>query len=270
MADIYRERPHHAPEGAASALRRLQEHGIGLGIVSNRGARPGRFVMRYLEANGLAGFFDPAAVIWSDEVGFEQPDPHLPHLPACARGSTRAGGPRRRPQGQGCRRRTSAGDDNDPLPGVRDDHDDGPEADTVILHYRELPPALGFSAYGDGPLPSTPTARAAGTSLAAVVWDGHFARTPPRPAGVSVQNSARVLEKLVERPWSDAAIEARVGLGRDLGVARFLGTTRSPRLLTEVPVNLYRKGNRGRSAWVSGGTQPECEAVVLLVLPSRA
>jgi FMN phosphatase YigB (HAD superfamily) len=77
MADIYRERPRGAAEGAADALRRLKDHGIELGIVSNRGASPGRLVMRQLEANGLAGFFDPAAIIWSDEVGFSKPDPRI-------------------------------------------------------------------------------------------------------------------------------------------------------------------------------------------------
>jgi len=91
------------------------------------------------------------------------------------------------------------------------------------------------------------------------------------------QGRRGVLVKLVERPWSDAGIEARVGVGRDLGSCAFWGNCAAPlplRFLTAVPVNLYRKGIRGRSAWVSpstrtGGTQPECEAV-LLVLSSRA
>ena len=146
-----------APEGAASALRRLQEHGIGLGIVSNRGAIPGRFVMRYLEANGLAGFFDPAAVIWSDEVGFSKPDPriYLTCLRALGVPPERAAhvGDHKVKDVAGARQ---LGMTTIRYAGVRDDHDDGPEADTVILHYRELPPALGFSAYGDCPSPSTP------------------------------------------------------------------------------------------------------------------
>jgi HAD superfamily hydrolase (TIGR01549 family) len=135
MADIYRERPRGAAEGAADALRRLKEHGIELGIVSNRGARPGRFVMRQLEANGLAGFFDPVAIIWSDEVGFSKPDPriYLSCLRALAIPPERAVhvGDKKVKDVAGAR--------------IHDDHKDGPEADTVIFHYRELAPVLGLS-----------------------------------------------------------------------------------------------------------------------------
>jgi HAD superfamily hydrolase (TIGR01549 family) len=146
MADIYRERPHCAAEGAADALRRLKEHGIELGIVSNRGARPGRFVMRQLEANGLADFFNPAAIIWSDEVGVSKPDPriYLSCLRALGIPPERAAhvGDKKVKDVDGARR---LGMTTIRYAGIRDDHKDGPEADTVIFHYRELAPALGLS-----------------------------------------------------------------------------------------------------------------------------
>jgi FMN phosphatase YigB (HAD superfamily) len=146
MADIYRERPRGAAEGAADALRRLKDHGIELGIVSNRGASPGRLVMRQLEANGLAGFFDPAAIIWSDEVGFSKPDPriYLSCLRALGITPERAVhvGDKKAKDVDGARR---LGMTTIRYAGIQDDHKGGPEADTVIFHYRELAPALGLS-----------------------------------------------------------------------------------------------------------------------------
>lgn len=150
MANIYRVRPRGAAEGAADALRRLKEHGIELGIVSNRGARPGRYVMRQLEANGLAGFFEPAAIVWSDEVDFSKPDPriYLSCLRALGIPPERAVhvGDKKVKDVDGARR---LGMTTIRYAGIHDDHKDGPEADTVIFHYRELAPALGLS--GSGP-----------------------------------------------------------------------------------------------------------------------
>lgn len=162
MAEIYRERPHRAAEGAADALRRLQEQGIGLGIVSNRGARPGRFVMRQLEANGLAGFFASAAIIWSDEVGFSKPDPriYLSCLLALGVPPERAAhvGDKKVKDVAGARR---LGMTTIRYAGIQDDHKDGPEADTVIFHYRELAPALGLS----GSVPRVKLGALSGTAL---------------------------------------------------------------------------------------------------------
>ena len=147
FAEIYRERPYHAAAGVADALRCLQEQGIGLGIVSNRGARPGRLMMRQLEANGLAGFFEPATVLWSDEFGFSKPDPriHLACLAALGVPPERAAhvGDHKVKDVVGARQ---LGMTTIRYAGIRDDDQDGPEADTVILHYRELAPALGLSA----------------------------------------------------------------------------------------------------------------------------
>jgi putative hydrolase of the HAD superfamily len=146
MADIYRERPRRAAEGAVDALRRLKEHGIELGIVSNRGARPGRFIMRHLEANGLADFFNPAAIIWSDEVGFSKPDPRI-YL-SCLRA---LGVPPERAIHVGNNKATDVagarrvGMTTIRYAGIQDDHKEGPEADTVIVDYSELAPALGLS-----------------------------------------------------------------------------------------------------------------------------
>lgn len=146
LAEIYRERPYHAAAGVADALCRLQEHGIGLGIVSNRGARPGRLMMQQLEANGLTGFFDPAAVIWSDEFGCSKPDPriYLSCLHALGVSPERAAhvGDHMVKDVAGAR---ELGMRTIRYAGIRDDDTDGPEADTVIFHYRELAPALGLS-----------------------------------------------------------------------------------------------------------------------------
>jgi FMN phosphatase YigB (HAD superfamily) len=124
----------------------LKEDGIGLGIVSNRGARPGRLMMRQLEANGLAEFFDAAAVVWSDEVGFSKPDPgiYLACLRALEVPPERAAhvGDNKAKDVAGARQLGMA---TIRYAGIRDDHKDGPEADTVIFHYHQLLSALAFA-----------------------------------------------------------------------------------------------------------------------------
>ena len=149
MEEIYRQRPYYAAEGVADALARLEERGIGLGIVSNRGARPGRLMMQQLEANGLAGFFDPAAVVWSDEVGFSKPDPRIfsPCLSALGVPPERAVhvGDHKAKDVGGARQLGMA---TIRYAGIRDDEEDGPEADAVIFDYGELLSALAHARNG--------------------------------------------------------------------------------------------------------------------------
>ena len=77
LTGIHQDGPYFAAPGARGVLRRLKSQRIALGIVSNRGARPGRLMTRQLEAHGLLEFFDREAVIWSDEAGASKPDPRI-------------------------------------------------------------------------------------------------------------------------------------------------------------------------------------------------
>jgi FMN phosphatase YigB (HAD superfamily) len=74
---LFRDYPTRPTSGAVDALRRLRERGVRLGIVSNRGRRPGWIAQQYLEICGLASFFEPGAIAWSDEVGWRKPDPRI-------------------------------------------------------------------------------------------------------------------------------------------------------------------------------------------------
>ncbi len=157
MVEIYRERPYYAAAGVADALARLTDIGVRLGIVSNRAARPGLFMMRQLEANGLARFFDPAAIAWSDEVGFNKPDPriHLHCLNALGATPERAAhvGDKKFKDVEGARR---LGMTTIRYAGIKDDPKHGLEADTVIYHYDQLDHVLGLPSPTTKPL----TARA--------------------------------------------------------------------------------------------------------------
>lgn len=145
LTEMYEDGPYYAAEGVRAALERLQRQGVALGIVSNRGARPGRFMMRQLEANGLAEFFDPAAVVWSDEVGFSKPDPRiylscLGALDVAPEHAAHVGDVKAKDVA-GAR---DLGMTTIRYTGIRDDDNDGPEADTVISDYAQLEEALGL------------------------------------------------------------------------------------------------------------------------------
>jgi HAD superfamily hydrolase (TIGR01549 family) len=145
LADIYDDGPYHAAPGIRPALERLARRGVKLGIVSNRGARPGRLMMRHLEARGLTEFFDPAAVVWSDEIGISKPDPRI--FLCCLRALDVH--PRRAAHVGDVRAKDVAGARELGMltvryTGVREDPKDGPEADVVLGHYEELEQALGL------------------------------------------------------------------------------------------------------------------------------
>ena len=138
---------HYRPaEGVAGALRSLRTQGIRLGIVSTRGSRSGRMTIRYLERCGLASFFEPAGIAWSDEVGCAKPDPRI--FLAALRGlgvrPERAAhvGNNRLADVAGARR---LGMMTVRYAGVTDSAGEGPEADAVIRHHDELAVALGLS-----------------------------------------------------------------------------------------------------------------------------
>ena len=139
--------PYATVPGAAAVLRTLRDHGLKLGIVSNRGSRTGSVTMRYLDGFGLAGAFTPAGVAWSDEVGCDKPDPRI--FAAALRGlETPAGrvahvGNSKRSDVVGAHR---AGLLAIRYAGTKGDPGDGPEADAVIQTLDELPGLLGLPA----------------------------------------------------------------------------------------------------------------------------
>jgi putative hydrolase of the HAD superfamily len=63
--------------GAAQTLRALADRGVRLGIVSNTGRTPGAVLRRILARHDMLRYFDPAAVSYSDEVGFRKPDARI-------------------------------------------------------------------------------------------------------------------------------------------------------------------------------------------------
>lgn len=144
-AGLTRERCYRPAEGAADALRNLWEQGIGLGIVSNRGVRSGRWMQRQLDASGLTGFFTEAAIAWSDDVGFSKPDSRifLSSLRALGARPERAAhvGNKKAKDVEGAR---LLGMTTIRYAGLRDDEGDGPDADAVIFHYDDLAHALGL------------------------------------------------------------------------------------------------------------------------------
>jgi putative hydrolase of the HAD superfamily len=145
LTDIYQDGPYDAADGVHSVLRRLQARGIALGIVSNRGARPGRLMTLQLEAHGLMEFFDRKAVVWSDEVGARKPDPRI-YL-ACLRA---LGVPPNRAAHVGDVKAKDVAGARDlgittiRYTGIRDDPGEGPEADIVISGFEQLEEALGL------------------------------------------------------------------------------------------------------------------------------
>jgi FMN phosphatase YigB (HAD superfamily) len=145
LTDIYQDGPYYPADGVHRVLRRLRRRGIALGIVSNRGARPGRLMTLQLEANGLMEFFDREAVIWSDEVGAKKPDRRI-YL-ACLRALGVS--PKRAAHVGDVKAKDVAGARDLGITtirytGIRDDPNEGPEADIVISSFEQLEEALGL------------------------------------------------------------------------------------------------------------------------------
>jgi HAD superfamily hydrolase (TIGR01549 family) len=148
---IARECPTVAPDGAMDALRCLREHGVKLGIVSNRGKRSGRMTQRYLEQTGLESLFEPDAIVWSDEVGIRKPDPRIFLLALEALGTP----PERAAHvGDNVRWDVVAAREIGMVPiyyvGLRDHVRAAPGAHAVIHDYRDLPRVLGFDDTASG------------------------------------------------------------------------------------------------------------------------
>ena len=140
------ERQFLAAEGARDALRALRERSVRLGIVSNcRRARGGERMRGHLERTGLAEYFDPAAIAFSDEVGVHKPDPEIFLVALRALGAS----PEHAAHVGNNRWRDIAGALRLGMMTVRhagiiEGGEDGPEADVVIHHCVELAEAIGF------------------------------------------------------------------------------------------------------------------------------
>ena len=100
-----------------------------------------------LEANGLMEFFDRRAVIRSDEVGARKPDPRI-YL-ACLRA---LGVPPNRAAHVGDVKAKDVAGARDlgittvRYTGIRDDPNEGPEADIVLSSFEQLEEALGLAS----------------------------------------------------------------------------------------------------------------------------
>jgi putative hydrolase of the HAD superfamily len=168
FADLLREieevEPENTPRltpGAAEVLPRLRARGLRLGVVSDTTLATGRVLRGVLAAAGVLGHFEPAALVFSDEVGVPKPRPEvfraaLAGLDLPAGDVVHVGDLRRtdvagaRAAGMYAVRYTGCADDQTPLA----------EADAVISDLRELPALLDRAAGArerSGPLaPSSP------------------------------------------------------------------------------------------------------------------
>lgn len=134
-----------AVDGVADALAALREAGLRLGVVSNLAWGPSRVMRRHLDTLGLAGFFEPGAMAFSDEVGVLKPHPAIFMAALDALGTEPAHaahvGDLKRTDVAGAR---ELGMGTVRYAGVLDDPSDGPEADHVIHDYSELAGVLGL------------------------------------------------------------------------------------------------------------------------------
>ena len=133
------ERPLEPVDGVAEALADLQGAGIRLGIVSNLGYRPARVMRRNLQHASLAKFFEPAAVVFSDEVGMRKPNANIFQIALDALGTSPVHaahiGDSKTYDVSPAR---DAGMKAIRFRGVHDDDGDGAEADLVLSSFDEL------------------------------------------------------------------------------------------------------------------------------------
>jgi putative hydrolase of the HAD superfamily len=74
------EVPPYLNPDAHRVLRWLSNENMSVGLICNVGLTPGFGLRRFLEDQGVAGYFD--VMIFSDEVGVRKPDPRIFHLVA--------------------------------------------------------------------------------------------------------------------------------------------------------------------------------------------
>ena len=134
-----------AVDGAAAALERLRSRGVRLGIVSNLAWGPARVMRPQLEHVGLLGYFEPDAVVFSDQVGFVKPHPKIFETALAALET-----PPERAAHVGDLKLTDVagaaalGIRTVRFTGIYDDQSEGPEADIVVGRLSDVPSALGL------------------------------------------------------------------------------------------------------------------------------
>ena len=131
--------------GVGAALARLRTAGCVMGIVSDTGFLTGASLRRLLEREGLAEYFEPTALAFSDEVGMPKPHPAMFGTALGGLGQDPAAaahvGDLRFTDVAGSR---SIGMFSVRFNGCFDDQESLPDADLVLAAYEELPAVLGF------------------------------------------------------------------------------------------------------------------------------
>lgn len=132
--------------GAGETVRALRRAGLHLGVISDTGFSPGHVLRGCMERAALIEHFEPAALVFSDEVGVYKPHPRIFHAALDALGAE----PREAAHVGDLRFTDVAGARAVGMRAVRfnggrEDGDDGPEADVVIARLTDLPAALGLS-----------------------------------------------------------------------------------------------------------------------------
>jgi FMN phosphatase YigB (HAD superfamily) len=140
--------------GVRELVERLHSLGVRLGIVSDTGLSTGRVLRRLLEEEGLARYFDPAALAFSDEVGVPKPNAPIFHASLAGLGLAPAEvvhiGDLRATDVTGGRR---LGMRTVRYRGHFDDVSDLPDADVVVSDHADVLEALGRPD-GRGPGPA--------------------------------------------------------------------------------------------------------------------
>jgi len=133
-------------EGVAEAVAGLSRRRIRLGIVCDSGMMVGRVLRSRLERSGLAPYFEPSALAFSDEVGVTKPRPEifLKALDALRVRPAAAAhvGDLHFTDMAGAK---ALGMRTVRFKGFNDDDSEGPEGDAVIDRYEDLPAALGLA-----------------------------------------------------------------------------------------------------------------------------
>jgi len=79
VSPFFKVAPYLNPD-ASKVLQWLEDQDKLIGLICNTGLTPGFGLRRFLEREGLAGYFD--LMLFSDEVGIRKPDPRMFHIAA--------------------------------------------------------------------------------------------------------------------------------------------------------------------------------------------
>lgn len=149
LADAYLQASEETPRllapGAAEALRRLRDMGIGTAVICDVGTVPSSRLRRWLHELEVLHLID--AFSFSDEVGVYKPHPRMFEHALAGMGVTDAAtaahvGDIKRTDVAGAR---AVGMTSVRYTGIRQDDEDGDDADHVIEHLDEVLDVLGLA-----------------------------------------------------------------------------------------------------------------------------